>query len=140
MAGIGTRLLKVEIDGTERTAEVSVCEIVSQPTESDFTTFADAAAGGARDYFLHIVAVQDPTTASFWNEIWANAGTTVDALVNPFGNAVASATEPHFEGEVTIKEPDGVLLGGTADASTSARFTVDVLWPYEAKPTKDTGA
>lgn len=141
MAGsIGTRKLKVTIDGDEHTAEVSVCEVTSQPSDSDFTSFAAAAAGGARDYFLHLVAVQDGAAAAFWDKVWSHAGETVTALIQPYGNSTPSATEPHFEGDVTIKEPDGVLLGGEANGSTSSRFTIDVLWPYDAKPEKITSA
>ena len=42
------------------------------------------------------------------------------------------------EGTVTIQEPDGDLLGGEANASTSAKFTVEVSWPFTAKPTRVT--
>lgn len=137
---IGTRKLKLKLASGDVTAEVSVVEITAGATESDFVSFEDAAGDGGRDYALHIVAVQDTTTGSVWDKVWTAAGTDVAASVNPHGNGVPSATQPHFEGTVTIKEPDGVLVGGQANASASGKFTIDVTWPFTAKPTKKTTA
>lgn len=136
MAAVGTRTLTVSIDSTDYTAAVSTCEVTSAETDSDFTSFTDAAAGGKRDYKLHIVAVQDHESASFWDKIWSTTGSTVDYLIKPYGNAAASATQPHYTGEAIVSEPDGVLLGGEADASASARFTIEVEWACLDKPTK----
>ncbi len=138
-AGLPTNKLTLMVDGEERDCEVSVAEITNAETESDFVAFCDAAAGGGRDWALHIVAVQDPGNPdSLWTLMWDLAGTEVDVLVRPYGNAVASATQPHFSGTVTVKYPDGVALGGEADASTSNRMTFDVEWPFLAKPEKIT--
>ena len=138
MAGIGTRLLKIEVDSVEYTAQVSTCAITSNPSESDFTSFADAAAGGARDYALHVVAMQDAASASFWTLVWAQLGDELPVTVMPYGNATPSVGEPHFEGTIVVREPDGDLLGGEANRSTSARQVIDVTWPFLAKPTKVT--
>ena len=141
MAGLGTRLLKLKIGTDEVTAQVSKAVIGSAEADSDFVTFADAAAGGKREYTLQLIAVQDMATGTVWDKVWSAAGTTVAAKVNPYGNETATATEPHFTGNVTITEPDGDLVGGEADASTSARFTFEVSWVFAAKPTKlTTGA
>jgi hypothetical protein len=136
MAAIGTRKLQIEIDGTEYTAEVSNVRVVAGESDSDFVTFADAAAGGSREYRLAITLAQDAAASSLWSEIFDNAGTTVPFTIMPYGNAVASATEPHFTGSCVISEPDGDLLGGEANASPSARFTVEVEWVCTAKPAR----
>lgn len=138
MAAIGTRKLTLTVDGTEVAPEVSSATISSAETDSDFVSFADAAAGGGRTYTLKLTFVQDANTGSLWDQIWSHAGEDVPVLVRPYGNTAASASQPHFSGTVTITEPDGDLLGGDADASTSARFTVDVEWVFTAKPTKVT--
>ena len=49
--------------------------------------------------------------------------------------AAPSATEPHFEGTAVISEPDGDLLGGEANASSTARMTVEISWELTGKPT-----
>lgn len=138
MAAIGTRLLTLEIDGTAYTAQVSAVTIESAESDSDFITFADAASGGARDYTLNFTAVQDAASGTLWTEVFENSGDTVPFTVAPYGNAVPSASEPHFEGSAIISDPDGALLGGEADVSASARMTIECSWKCTAKPTKVT--
>lgn len=138
MAAIGTRKLKLEVDGVEKTAEVSNVRITSAESDSDFVTFADAAAGGARDYALAITLAQDAATGSLWSEIFESAGTDVPYTVMPYGNAIPSASEPHFEGTCTITEPDGDLLGGEANRSNTAKMTIEVAFPCTGKPTRVT--
>jgi hypothetical protein len=136
---LGTRLLKIKIGTVEFNADVKSVKITSAAADSDFTTFADAAAGGKRDYFLEFTATQDPADAtSIWTMVFDAAGTTAAVKVLPYGGATVSATNPLFSGNVTIVEPDGVLLGGEADASTTAKFTIDLKWKFTAKPAKTT--
>lgn len=138
MSVIGTRLLKVKIGDTEHTAEVSKCEITAGKADSDFTSFEDAANGGAREYALNLTARQDTGSASLWRYLWDNPGDSVAVKVNPGGNATATVEDPHFSGNVTITEPDGTLLGGEANSSTSARMTFEVSWVFEARPVEIT--
>lgn len=138
MAGIGTRLLQLTIDGDPVTAEVSKAEITSNDAGSDFTTFEDAANGGAREYRLEMTLVQDMATGSLWRKTWDAVGESVDFLLGPYGGdtlTTPTPTQPVQAGTVTITEPDGTFLGGSADSSTSARFTVDVAWVLDARPT-----
>lgn len=136
MAAIGTRKLTLSIDGDEVDPEVSSAVIAAAATSSDFVSFAMAAAGGGRDYSLKLTLVQDAAAGSLWDQIWSHSGEDVDVVVRPYGNEDASSDQPHFTGTVTISEPDGALLGGDADASNTARFTVDVEWAFTAKPTR----
>ena len=136
MAAIGTRKLTLSIAGDEVAPEVSSATISSAETSSDFVSFADAAAGGGRSYTLKLTFVQDAEAGTLWDQVWSHAGEDVPVIVRPYGNAAASATQPHFHGTVTITEPDGDLIGGDADPSTSARFTTDVEWSFTAKPTR----
>lgn len=139
MAGaLGTRALVVTIATTDYTAQVSKCAITSAESDTDFVTFTNAAAGGARDYKLVFTAVQDGAASTLWDKVFSAAGTTVAYLIKPYGNATASATEPHFSGNAVVVEPDGDFIGGEADASTTARFTIECEWPLTAKPTRVT--
>jgi hypothetical protein len=138
MAALGTRLLVLSIGGTDYTAQVSKAVITSGEADSDFVTFANAAAGGAREYRLEFTAVQDLVTATLWDKVWTVPGTTVAGILKPYGNAAASVSQPHYSFNATITEPDGDFIGGEADASTSARFTFECSWVLDAKPTKVT--
>lgn len=136
MAGIDKRLLKISVAGTDYTAQVSKAVITSGESDSDFVTFADAAAGGAREYKLEFTAVQDAAAASLWDKVWSAAGTTVACILKPYGNAAASATQPHYSFNAVVSEPDGDLIGGEADSSVTARQVIECAWTLEAKPTK----
>lgn len=136
MSAIGTRLLTLTVDGTEYAAQVSTCVIKAKETDSDFVSFADAAAGGGREYSLALTFVQDGAVGSLWDQVWSHAGEEVPFLVRPYGNAAATATQPHWSGTAIVSEPDGDLLGGEADASPSNRFVTEVEWKCTAKPVK----
>lgn len=135
MAALGTRSLTLKIASTDVTVQVSNCRITSGAADSDFTSFADAAAGGSRIYKLAGTATQDVATGSLWDHIWNHAGETVAVVVNPAGGTTPSATQPSFTGNVVITEPDGDILGGEANSSTTAKFTIDFEWEFTAKPT-----
>lgn len=138
MAKLGTRLLKIEVDADDVTAECSTAKFTTAESDADFVSFADAAAGGARDYFLEIVAAQDLAAGTLWTVVYDSAGDEVDVTLIPYGNAVPSASEPHFTATCVVTEPDGDLVGGEADKSTSARMTFEGKWPCLAKPVKVT--
>lgn len=138
MAALGTRLLTLSIGGTDYSAQVSKTVITSNPADSDFTTFAQAAAGGGREYRLEFTAVQDLATTTLWDKVWTVPGTTVAGLLKPYGNSAASVSQPHYTFNATITEPDGDFIGGEADASTTSRMTFECSWVLDAKPTKVT--
>lgn len=138
MAGIGTRLLKITVGGTDYTAQCSIAKFTTTESDSDFVTFADAAAGGARQYNLEFTAVQDAVTGTLWDKVFSALGTTVACILKPYGNTTATPTEPHFSANCVVTEPDGDFIGGEADKSTTARQVIECVWPAEAKPVKIT--
>lgn len=138
MSGVGTRLLTLEVDGDSKTGEVSNIRFTSGEADADFVTFADAAAGGAKEYRLQGTAVQDMVADTLWDLMFTTPGTEVDVVIAPYGNAVASPTQPHLTATCVVEEPEGDLLGGDADKSTTARMTWEINWPCLAKPVKVT--
>lgn len=138
MAGIGTRLLKITVAGTEYNGQVSTSKLTTGESDSDFVTFADAAAGGARQYNFEFTAVQDLAVGTLWDKVWSVPGTTVACVLKPYGNATASAAQPHYGFNAVVTEPDGDLIGGDADKSVTAQQVITCIWPLEAKPTKIT--
>lgn len=139
MAQIGTRNMKIEVDGNEYTPEVSNARFAAADGDSDFLSFADAAAGGNKDYTFNFTAAQDLATGSLWRIMFDNAGDEVVVTLMPYGNAVPSATEPHVTSTVTVGAPDGDFLGGEANTSKSAKMTWDGAWEA-TKPTLVTTA
>lgn len=138
MAANGTRNLILEIAGEEVDNQISKGVITAGASDADFISFRESRQGGGRSYTLDFTAVQDHATGSIWDTVWENAGETVAFLMRPYGNDVPSVSQPHYSGNVTVQEPDGDFIGGEANSSTSARFTIECSWPLEGKPTKIT--
>jgi len=138
MAIIGTRRTILKVDGTDFSASVSKCAISSGETDDGFVSFADALAGGKRDYMLDLVIRQDTATDSLWYYAWSVAGSDVAVEFWPNGGGTTeSVTTPKITGTVTITEPDGDLVGGEAKRSTTAVNVVKISWQFTGKPVLD---
>lgn len=139
MSKISGRLLTLEIDSVDYSSQVSSAAIESAEADSDFLSFADAAAGGSRDYTLTMTVAQDLAAGTLLREVIDNVGDTVPFVLAPYGNAVATAGEPHVVGNAVISEPDGVIVGGESTISTSAAHTTELAWKLTARFTLDSG-
>lgn len=136
MPVLGTRNLILKVDSTDFSDEVKAVRVRSAESDSDFVSFADAAAGGARDYILVVTLKQNTASTSLWYYAWNEAGSDVAVEVWPNGGGTTpSTTTPKFSGTVTIMEPDGDFLGGDANASNTTIFTSEFEWKFTAKPT-----
>lgn len=138
MAALTARSLKIEIDAVERYAEVFAATVEADDADADSVTFKEAAEGGARAYTLNITMTQDMASSSLWSSIWDEAGADVPVTLMPYGNEAPSVTQPHFTMTASIREPNGTLMGGEADANPLTRFEVEVEWPLLAKPVRVT--
>lgn len=136
MAALTARSLKITIDAVERYAEVFAAAVNADDAEADEVTFAEAAAGGARSYVLALTLTQDMAAGTLWTSIFEEAGTDVPVVIMPYGNASPSASQPHFTATASIREPNGTMIGGEADANPLTRFNVEVEWPLLAKPVR----
>lgn len=132
-------VLTLDSPGTSYSADLISWTIENEEADSDTVTFEDAANGGGRQYYLRGSAIQSTDTASFWSYVWENSGQTAVAYtIAPHGNAVASATEPHFTGTLTIGPKPTV--GGEASTSSSSAFTFEFEFEIDGTPAKDIGA
>lgn len=126
--------LKLTLGGIDYWADVTNVRIENEEADGDVTTFADVAAGGARQYFLRGTAVQSTQAGSFWRMNWANAGNTVAYAYAVHGNASPSADQPHLAGSAKIGPKPA--LGGDADST----FTFDFEYEIDGVPVMDEGA
>ena len=137
MPAVGSRSLVLVIDDDLYTDAVKDVRVKSAESDSDFISFADAAAGGLRDYILALTVKQDTDADTLWALIWGSAGEDVDVEIWPSGepvDSVPTVTQPMLLGTATVAEPDGDLLGGEANRSNTMRFVTEVEWKYTAKP------
>lgn len=137
MATIGARKLKIEIGAQEYRTEITSADVSGAAADGDTVTFQEADQGGGRDYTLNLTLLQDAAASSLWSMIFDTPGTEVTVTLMPYGNALATATEPHFTVTATVTEPDGVMIGGAANASPTARQTITAAWPC-SRPVKVT--
>ena len=138
MARIGTRNVMLAIDDIDYSDAINKATITSKTDSDAFLSFEAASAGGARAYQLEMTAAQDAETGSLWDLMWNSAGQELPFYLAPYGNDVASTSQPHYSGTVVVSEPDGDLLGGQSNISTTAVFTVDLAWDLVDRPTKIT--
>lgn len=144
MAAIGGRLVKVSVTSgstsTEYSAYLTNARFSAADSEADTITFADALAGGAKDYTFQGTALQDDggNSAAFWTFVQANPGATVQLRYMPQGNTTATTTAPHWTATATVAAWDGDFLGGEASSSTTLKQTFDFSWALTAAPTKVT--
>lgn len=138
MARVTPRLISLDVDGTDRSDEVSKAVITSGAADAAFVSFAAARSGGGRDYALAMTIAQDHASGTLWDLIWTGNGTEVAGTYAPYGNVAPSVSEPHFDFVAVVAEPDGDFLGAEAATATTAVATIEVTWALKAKPTKVT--
>lgn len=138
MPRVTPRLISLDVGGTDRSDEVSKAVISSAAADDGFLSFLAARSGGERDYTLEMTIAQDHASGTLWDLIWTGNGTEIDGTYAPYGNAEASATQPHYDFTAVVSEPDGDFLGAEANSSTKAVATVDVKWALTGKPVKVT--
>lgn len=116
-------------------ADATAVTLENEEGETDTTTFADAAEGGARQFFLNISSIQSTQATSFWRNCWDNSGAEIPFTYAPHGNAVATEDEPHFVG-TCIMGPKPTIGG---EAGTGV-YTFETRFDVVGTPVLDAGA
>lgn len=138
MTRVTPRLIALDVEGTDRSDEISKAVISSAASSADFMSLAEARSGGKRDYVRAMTIAQDHASGTLWDLVWTGAGTEVTGTYAPHGNAEASVEEPHFDFTASVREPDGDFLGAEANPSLTEVATIEVAWPLVGKPAKRT--
>lgn len=103
--------LTITIDTVDHTADLSSINLQSEEASTDVTTFADAALGGASDWFVELSGVTSTATGSFWMACWNNPGDEV-----PFTLETSSSTAGAFSGVLRIPAKGRLGFSGEASA------------------------
>ena len=121
----GKQGLIFKLAATDYAADVTTISLSNEDSDSDVVTFADAAAGGTKQWFFEGEAVAGTdSTGALWRYLWGATGTaTVAYVYAPNGNATPSVAKPHFTGTATIgaKPP----IGGDAGSTWTFEFRID---------------
>lgn len=100
---------------TDVAATVKEWELIPEDGEDSDLTFEEAMAGEGAQWTLKGKAIVSFEAGSLWQYQWANAGADALYVLGPAGNAVPSATKPHFTGTLSIGKKPG--LGNQARTS-----------------------
>jgi len=128
--------LGLTIAGVDYWADISSAVFGNEEATGGVTTFADAAAGGSRQHFVTLSAIQSLASASFWRYVWANTGATATYKYAAHGNASATANEPHLTGSLKIGPKPS--LGG--EAGNDNTYTFETRFDISGEPVLDVGA
>jgi len=122
--------LSLTIDGEEVNLEATSVTLENEEADTDAITFAELSSGNPVQWFFTVEAVADYGSGSFWSTLWDNAGDSVAFVFKPYGNATATASQPHFTGNATILNKPPV--GGTANEV----FTFEARLDVDGEPTR----
>lgn len=121
--------LTLTIGAKDYAADATNIVLENEDADNDVTTFADAAAGGSKQWFFTMTAVQSTDADSLWRFLWDSTGDEVAYVFAPHGNTTPSATQPHFTGNVTVGAKPSI--GGDANST----FTFEVRLDCKEEPT-----
>lgn len=116
--------LSLTFDAVEFNADGTAVVLDNEEGDTDSVTFAEVGAGDTRQWFFQLTALGDYAAGSIWDTLWENSGATVPFVFKPYGNAAATAAQPHFTGDCTViaKPP----IGGTAGETWTFEARLDV--------------
>lgn len=121
--------LSLTFGSEEVNLEATQVVMDSEEADGDSVTFAEVSAGAAVQWFFEITATSDYASGSFWDFCWQNSGATVAFEFKPYGNALPTASQPHFTGNATVtKKPP---VGGQAGET----FTFEIRFDIDGEPT-----
>lgn len=125
MAKFKGKDLSLTFEGEEVNLEATAVTLTNEDADTDAATFAEIAAGANVQWYFEITATSDYGAGSFWSFLWDNSGADVAFVFKPYGNAAATAAQPHFTGTATVvtKPP----VGGTAGEVFTFDTRLDVV-------------
>jgi len=110
-ARVKANSITIKVNSVFYTADLSEIMLQSEDASTDVTTFADAAVGGSRDWFIDMSGVTSTDATGFFMTCWNAAGTEV-----PFELITSATTAGKFTGTLRIPAKGAIPFGGPASA------------------------
>jgi len=121
--------IKFLIADVEYACAATMVELTLGDAPGDVQTFCEQRVGG--EWALGLEGVTSGDADSLYRVLWANFGTTATFVIAPNGNAVASASEPHYSGVVKFNELPPLTLNSNETSTFSVTLRV-VTTPNDA--------
>lgn len=106
--------LVFKLDDTEYACDATSVVLQNEEASDDVITFCEATAGGVQWYF-EVEAITSTDATSFWSFVWDYAGTEVDFVFAPHGNATPTTAQPHFTGTLNLGTKPSI--GGSVNST-----------------------
>jgi hypothetical protein len=110
------------IGGTDYACDANLVQLTLDDAPGDVQTFCEVRVGG--QWSLQLDGIVSGDATSLYRILWDNFGTEVGFSVQPNGNAVATSSEPHYEGVVRFDQLPPLALVSNETAVFSVTFTV----------------
>jgi hypothetical protein len=117
------RNLILSLDGDDYAVDASSITLTSEDKDGEVRTFADVTP--PKQWFFEIEGIQSTDDTSLWDWLWDHDGDEdIEFIFKPHGNAVATASQPHFTGTVEVKGKPPI--GGAADTTFVFSYRLDL--------------
>lgn len=105
----------------------------NEDADAELVTFGDVVAGNDKRWYFVVTGLPDYSPGTWWTLCWETPQyTPLPYLFKPYGNAVASPSQPHFTGSVMVDRKPPV--GGDAGSV----WSFDTRLSCTANPTRVT--
>lgn len=88
--------------------DIKTWELTPEDADGNDITFAEALAGLAAAWKFKVTAITSNDAGALFEFLWTNPNKDVAAVLGAWGNAVPSATKPHFEFTLNTGYPPGI--------------------------------
>ena len=114
--------IKFLIADVEYACDATMVELTLGDAPGDVQTFCEQRVGG--EWSLGLEGITSGDATSLYRVLWNNFGTTAAFEIAPNGNAVASASEPHYTGTVKFNEIPPLSLNSNETSTFSVTLEV----------------
>ena len=110
----------LEIAGENYECDANMVSLTLEDAPGDVQTFCETRVGG--QWTLELEGITSGDAASLYRVLWDNFGSTGTFVIAPYGNATASASQPHYTGTVIFSDIPPLSL----TSNETAVFTVSL--------------
>jgi hypothetical protein len=111
-----------KIGATNYACDANMVELTLDDAPGDVQTFCEQRVGG--QWALQLDGIMSGDSGSLYRLLWDNFGTVVAFTIAPNGNAVATSSEPHYEGEAKFNQLPPLSLMSNETAKFSVTLEV----------------
>jgi hypothetical protein len=111
-----------KIGATDYACDANMVSLTLEDAPGDVQTFCETRVGG--QWTLELEGITSGDSASLYRVLWDNFGSTGTFIIAPYGNATASANEPHYEGTVVFNDIPPLSLTSNETAVFSVSLEV----------------